>query len=67
MFCGCLSLKELDLSNFNTNNVTNMNSMLRDCSLLKDLNLSNFNFNNVNNMNYMFSGCSIKLKMKRRK
>ena len=32
MFYGCSSLKELNLSNFNTNNVTNMNSMFSRCS-----------------------------------
>ena len=48
MFASCSSLKELNLSNFNTNNVTNMNSMFYYCSSLKELNLSNFNTNNVN-------------------
>ena len=31
MFCGCSSLKELNLNNFNTNNVTNMNYMFKGC------------------------------------
>ena len=31
MFDGCSSLKELNLNNFNTNNVTNMCCMLRGC------------------------------------
>ena len=31
MFHGCSSLKELNLSNFNTNNVTNMRSMFYGC------------------------------------
>ena len=64
MFSGCSSLKELNLSNFNTNNVTNMNSMFSGCSSLKELNLSNFNTNNVTNMRWMFSGCSKQLKNK---
>ena len=42
MFDGCSSLKELNLSNFNTNNVTNMAFMFCRCSSLKELNLSNF-------------------------
>ena len=50
MFYRCSSLKELNLSNFNTNNVTNMEYMFSECSSLKDLNLSNFNTNNVTNM-----------------
>ena len=31
MFRGCSSLKELNLSNFNTNNVTDMNCMFYGC------------------------------------
>ena len=62
MFYGCSSLKELNLNNFNTNNVTYMYGMFRECSSLKELNLSNFNTNNVTNMSCMFSGCSDELK-----
>ena len=58
MFSECSSLKELNLSNFNTNNVNNMSGMFYKCSTLKELNLSNFNTNNVINMSYMFSYCS---------
>ena len=58
MFSGCSSLKELNLSNFNTNNVTNMSYMISGCSSLKGLNLSNFNTNNATDMSYMFSECS---------
>ena len=32
MFFKCSSLKELNISNFNTNNVTNMNDMFSGCS-----------------------------------
>ena len=32
IFYGCTSLKELNLSNFNTNNVINMCSMFKGCS-----------------------------------
>ena len=42
MFYGCSSLKELNLNNFNTNNVTDMYGMFRGCSSLKELNLNNF-------------------------
>ena len=45
MFEGCSSLKEIDLYNFNTNNVTDMNQMFFGCSSLKKINLSNFNTN----------------------
>ena len=32
MFSGCLSLKELNISKFNTKNVTDMNYMFSGCS-----------------------------------
>ena len=32
MFSGCSSLKELNLNNFNTNNVTYMSCMFSGCS-----------------------------------
>ena len=58
MFSFCSSLTSLNLSNFNTNNVTDMRSMFSYCSSLTSLNLSNFNTNNVTNMWYMFFHCS---------
>ena len=58
MFGNCSSLTSLNLSNFNTNNVTNMYGMFYDCSSLTSLNLSNFNTNNVTDMKSMFSHCS---------
>ena len=64
MFLNCKSLKELNLSNFNTENVTLMRDMFRECLSLKELNLNNFNTNNVTNMDNMFSGCSKELIMK---
>ena len=57
MFSGCSSLKEINLSNINTNNVTDMSWMFYKCSLLKEINLSNFNINNVTDMSEMFYGC----------
>ena len=47
MFNGCLSLKEINLDKFKTNNVTDMRGMFCGCSLLKELNLNNFITNNV--------------------
>ena len=63
MFSGCKSLKEINLSNFNTNNVTNMSYMFWECSSLKEINLSNFNTDNVTNMSNMFNGCSNEIKI----
>ena len=36
MFDECSSLNELNIFNFNTQNVTNVSSMFSDCLLLKD-------------------------------
>ena len=58
MFYKCKLLNNIDLSNFNTNNVTDMRRMFEDCSSLNSINLSNFNTNNVTNMSMMFDGCS---------
>ena len=58
MFYGCSSLTNIDLSNFNTNNVTDMSWMFSECSSLTNIDLSNFNTNNVTDMSGMFSGCN---------
>ena len=39
MFRGCSSLNNLNLSNFNTQNVTNMAGMFSGCSSLKKKNV----------------------------
>ena len=57
MFSFCNSLSTLDLSNFNTQNVTNMQYMFYNCTSLSSLDLSNFNTQNVTNMEYMFYVC----------
>ena len=61
MFYGCISLTSLNLSSFNTTNVTSMANMFYSCSSLTTLDLSSFNVNKVTNMNFMFYG-TIKLK-----
>ena len=57
MFYGCKSLINIDLSNFNTQKVINMDSMFYRCKSLTNIDLSNFNTQIVNNMRSMFSGC----------
>ena len=57
MFSDCESLTYINLSNFNTQNVTNMSSMFCGCKSLININLSNFNTQNVTNMCSMFSDC----------
>ena len=61
--CCCLfydinNLQSLDLSSFNSQNVTNMSYMFYNCKNLKNLYLSSLNTRNVTNMSYMFSHCS---------
>ena len=67
MFYECSALKELNLSNFNTNNVSNMNHMFNKCSSLKELNCANFNAKKITNINEIFWGCSGELKKKIKK
>ena len=58
MFCGCRKLKTLNISNFDTNKVTNMSTMFNACMNLTELNISNFDTGNVTDMSLMFSFCS---------
>ena len=48
----------LDLSNFDTHNITNMSFMFFYCQNLKSLNLSNFKTKSVVDMNGMFCNCA---------
>ena len=57
MFYNCRALTTLDLSNFDTSNVTDMNYIFYGCGALT-LNVSNFDTSNVTNMRYMFGYCS---------
>ena len=58
MFSDCSKLTNLDLSSFDTSQVTNMSSMFRKCSALTNLDLSKFDTSKVTNMSYMFTECS---------
>ena len=58
MFSGCRKLTSLDVSKWNTSNVTDMSSMFWNCSKLTSLDVYNFNTSNVTSMQYLFSGCS---------
>ena len=65
MFQNCNELEYLDLSNFNTSNVTDMTAMFNEsnkimfqnCYELEYLNLSNFDTSNVTDMTCMFNKC----------
>jgi surface protein len=58
MFYACKRLRTLDVSNWDTSNVTAMNCMFRNCSSLTSLNVSNWDTSNVTDMTGMFSDCS---------
>lgn len=57
MFENCGSLRDLDLSGFDTSGAVNMGSMFRRCRSLKELDVSSFDTSRVKNMENMFSGC----------
>ncbi|MCM1268631.1 MAG: BspA family leucine-rich repeat surface protein [Bacteroidales bacterium] len=63
IFYGCNSLLALDISSFNTSNVTDMSHMFGACFKLSELNLVNFNTANVVDMSYMFFDCADLIKL----
>jgi surface protein len=58
MFNECKSLEKLDISGWDTSNVTNMSFMFSDCESLKKLNISNWDTSKVYDMSYMFDNCN---------
>ena len=58
MFANCSGLTNLDVSNFDTSNVTYMGDMFAYCSGLTSLDVSKFDTSNVTYMYGMFEGCS---------
>ena len=58
MFAYCDAHINLDLTDFNTENVVDMKSMFYACKSLENLNLSNLNTKNVTDMSYMFICCN---------
>ena len=57
MFSECNKLKKIDLSSFQTKNVTNMKGMFYNCNNLENIDLSSLNTQNVNDMSFMFYKC----------
>ena len=58
MFCKCKELEYLDISNFNTSNVTDVSGMFSGCNKLKEINgINNFSLNNVIYMKGLFQAC----------
>ena len=58
MFLTCSNLSKIEFGdNFDTSNVTNMESMFDGCRALTTLDLTSFNTSNVSDMSYMFEAC----------
>ena len=57
MFKGCSALTTLNVSSFDTSNVTNMGGMFEGCNALTSLDLSHFNTTKVTDMSGMFYDC----------
>ena len=55
MFQECKELENLDLSNFDTSNVTDMSFIFFECDKLKYLNLLNFSINGETKRMFWFS------------
>ena len=57
LFFNCENLESIDLSSYDTTNISNMYGMFSGCSNLKSVNLSSLETNNDINMSNIFSGC----------
>ena len=57
MFNECVYIDKIDLSSFNSKNVTDMSFMFYNCCHLKNINFTKFQTQNVTNMSKMFYGC----------
>ncbi len=57
MFYECSVLNSIDVSKFDTGNVTDMWGMFNGCKSLTILDVSNFDTSKVTDMSYMFAGC----------
>ena len=57
MFKGCISLKYISLSNFDTSKVTTMREMFYYSTSITSIDLSNVYTQNVTNFDYMFYNC----------
>ena len=57
LFISLDKVKEIDLSGFDTGNVTDMSEMFNECRSLKKVNLTGVDTSKVTNMYWMFWGC----------
>ena len=58
MFRDCAKLSQVDVSHFDTSQVTKMNDMFNRMTSLTALDVSGFDTAAVTDMSYMFNGCS---------
>ena len=58
MFYECKALKSIDVSCFDTSNVTDISGMFERCYALESVDVSGFNTSSVTDMRGMFSDCS---------
>jgi len=65
MFSGCSSLREVDISNLNTMNVSHFDNMFSGCSSLNEIKIFGFNTNvEYADFERMFFRCPEELKTK---
>ena len=57
MFFGCSSLTSIDVSGFDTSNVSIMSMMFGACSSISSIDVSCYDTSNIKNMDDMFNGC----------
>ena len=58
LFMHCSNITEIDLSNFNSSQVTNMSSMFHGCKSLTSINFRNFDTSKTKTLGCMFYDCS---------
>ena len=58
MFRDCTTITEIDLSNFDDSQLTQMKYMFRGCISLKKIEMSNIKGNKVTDAGYLFSWCN---------
>ena len=59
MFSGLYNIIYIDLSNFDSSEITGMFGMFKDCSSLTSVNFGNFDTSKVTDMCSMFGGCTL--------
>lgn len=58
MFRGCSNLTTIDVSNWDTNAMTDMSYTFNKCSNLRNIDVANWKTGNVTKLDFIFEGCS---------